>query len=508
MEEQKPKESFGGQNMLKPPKTSDSQYKISSHQSKWFFDESFEWCIPTLGITGKPNKTFRAQEFVDVDMEKTGPVFVPFDDFWFVTSRPSVPNSQKELQDAIFKYIEIRRAFVMVGILNTDEALNYKHLEMVERIAKAIGNHPEDMNQFYSHRLVIMVADEHREQWFRKQFHEVGVPLELVNKINIFINAGVCGDSMHNYNMRYSAIQQWLKENEYKFSHRFSMGIMSPKPHRTLLLHDLWKNGLLSCVNYTYNAPDYSMPNEDHNLSNSVKIINSYNKFHVSTPKRYPELDETFVKWFNRNIPILSPEEKILNQKKHKDDVEYSWFRLSDYPKSLLNCPINIVTETLTESDHMPYHTPDQCTNIDYLGFIKYTEKTIRPMQFHRAFMILGHYGTYEKLRDLGYETFNRFWDEEGMSHRDVEKRVACMSQNIKNISKMSGESFLSMYQEMQDVLDHNQALVEHRIAKQQNEETIMGKFIYKYFENMNALIPGSDTEHITGTHRRELKAQ
>ena len=470
--------------MLKPPKTSDSQYKISSPQSKWFRKDYADRGIPTLSYMGSPEKTFRDLRFRNVAVETTGPLFVPFDDFWFI--------QDESLQAETFKYIETRRNYVMVGIINTDESLNYKHLEMVERIADAIGDNQEDMNQFYCHRLVIMTADEHREQWFRQEFHKAGVPLEIVNKIKIFINAGVCGDSMHGQNERYPIIQQWLKENEYKFSHRFSMGIMSPKAHRTLLLHDLWKAGLLSCINYTYNAPDYSIPNEDVTLSNSGNIIRSYQKYNRSQPDRYPELDETFIKWFNRNIPKLSPEEATLSQRQ-KNPQHYDWFQLHAYPRSLLNCPISIVTETLTESDH--YNTPEKCTNLDYLGFIKYTEKTIRPMQFHRAFMVLGHYGTYEKLQDLGYQTFNEFWDEDGMTHRHVEKRLACMVKNIKIISKMSGESFLSMYQEMQPILDHNQALTEHRLVKQQNEETLMGKVIYKYFEDKNALVSWSESE-------------
>lgn len=485
-QKQSQKEPPGGQNMLKPPKTSDSQYNISSAQSKWLIKENVEWCIPTLGYLGNANKSFRDFRFKNVDINTTGPLFVPIDDFWFTAPYP------EEVKDAIFDYIGTRRGHVMVAIINTDEALNYKHIELVERITNAIGNHTEDMDQFYSHRLVIMTADEHREQWFRKEFHKAGVPLELVNKIKIFINAGVCGDSMHAQNNRYPAIQQWLKENEYKFSHRFSMGMMSPKPHRTLLLHDIWKAGLLSCVNYTYNAPDHSIPIEDEKLSNTGNIIKSYEKFNRYNPIHYPTLDETFVKWFRSTIPKHSPEESEVNLEQEKKIQNYSLF---DYPKSLLNCPINIVTETLTESDHSSYNTPDQCTNIDYLGFIKYTEKTIRPMQFHRAFMVLGHYGTYEKLQDLGYQTFNDFWDEDGMSHRDVHKRIGVMIENIQKISKMSRESFLSMYQEMQEILDHNQALTEYRLSKQQNEETLMGKMIYSYFHNVGALMPGSESE-------------
>lgn len=474
--------------MLKPPKTSDSQYKISSAQSKWFGKENIEWCIPTLGHLGNANKSFRDVRFNNVDIDTTGPLFVPIDDFWFASPYYSV-----ETKDAIFDYIGTRSVHVMVAIINTDEALNYKHIELVEKIANAIGNH--DMDQFYRHRLVIMTADEHREQWFRKEFHKAGVPLELVNKIKIFINAGVCGDSMHGQNQHYPAMQQWLKENEYKFSHRFSMGVMSPKPHRTLLLHDIWKAGLLSGVNYTYNAPDHSIPNEDEKLSNTGNIIKSYEKYNLCNPNHYPALDERFIEWFHRNIPKHSPEERNLNLEQDPTISHYNWFELYDYPKSLLNCPINIVSETLTESDYLPYHTPDQCTMIDYLGFIKYTEKTIRPMQFHRAFMVLGHYGTYEKLHDLGYQTFNDFWDEDGMSHRDVEKRIGAMIENIQKISKMTGESFLSMYQEMQEILDYNQALTEYRLAKQQNEETLMSMVIYKYFEDVGALIPGSESE-------------
>ena len=94
------------------------------------------------------------------------------------------------------------------------------------------------------------------------------------------------------------------------------------------------------------------------------------------------------------------------------------------------------------------------------------------------------------------------------MSHRDLEKRVACMVKNIKKISEMSGASFLSMYQEMQDVLDHNQALTEYRASKQQNEETLMGKIIYNYFSATSALVPRGDTERVPENTTRRLKAQ
>lgn len=477
-QEHKHKENSGGQNMLKPPKTSGSQYKISDSQSKWRLHLNKHFSIPMIPYTGNPSRHYKDIDFkhVDFDYDDT-PVFVPFDDFWFY------PFNERETLEKVFKYISEKRGNVMVGIFNTDESLNVYHLDLIPRLVKAIGSHEIDMEQFFAHRLVIMTADVHREQWFRKAFHEAGVPLELANRIKVYINGGVCGDSMYGRNILYPEIKKWYAENQFKFTHRFSMGVMSPKPHRTLLLYELRKAGLLDHVIHTYNAPSYSIPNEVEALSDSEAILASYNKFSESQPDRFPELDTNFVNWFKNSIPITVDD----------DNKEGDSFILYDYPRSLLNCPISIVTETMTESDYLKYHNLETCTMIDYLGFIKYTEKTIRPIQFHRAFMLCGHHGTYEKLKDLGYQTFNDFWDEDGMSHPDLEKRIASLVKNVKTISDMSNESFLSMYTEMQDILDHNQRLCAYNVTLEQNEKTLMGQEIYNYFKRADALIPITD---------------
>ena len=124
-QEHKHKEDSGGQNMLKPPKTSDSQYKISDSQGKWRLHRDKEFSIPMIGYTGNPNKQYKDLSFKNVDFDyDDSPVFVPFDDFWFE------PFNDTETLEKVFNYISGRRGHVMVGIFNTDESLNQKHLDL------------------------------------------------------------------------------------------------------------------------------------------------------------------------------------------------------------------------------------------------------------------------------------------------------------------------------------------------------------------------------------------
>jgi len=83
------------------------------------------------------------------------------------------------------------------------------------------------------------------------------------------------------------------------------------------------------------------------------------------------------------------------------------------------------------------------------------TEKTIRPMLLKKPFIIMGSRDYLAYLRQLGFWTFEHFWDEtyDGYSDRD---RYLHILQLIDSLAKKSKEELYDMYIEMEYVLEHN----------------------------------------------------
>lgn len=83
------------------------------------------------------------------------------------------------------------------------------------------------------------------------------------------------------------------------------------------------------------------------------------------------------------------------------------------------------------------------------------TEKTIRPMLLKKPFIVMGSQNYLEYLRQLGFWTFDHFWDEQydGYSGRDRYLKIVKL---IDDLSKKSQQELYDMYCTMQYVLDHN----------------------------------------------------
>ena len=102
---------------------------------------------------------------------------------------------------------------------------------------------------------------------------------------------------------------------------------------------------------------------------------------------------------------------------------------------------VDIVTET--------YFTGD-------LFFL--SEKTARPLATKTPFLLFGAKHTLKHLRQIGFQTFDKFWSE---SYDGAEGALRCqmMSAVIENISKMPVDRLKYLYNRMLPVLEHNYKL-------------------------------------------------
>jgi hypothetical protein len=104
-----------------------------------------------------------------------------------------------------------------------------------------------------------------------------------------------------------------------------------------------------------------------------------------------------------------------------------------------LDCFINIVTETLFDVDTI---------------FI--SEKTYKPIYLCQPFIIFGNPHTLKKLKELGYKTFEKWWDESYDVELDINKRFDKIVNILEQISEWDMNECFEIKKEMQEILIHN----------------------------------------------------
>jgi hypothetical protein len=87
------------------------------------------------------------------------------------------------------------------------------------------------------------------------------------------------------------------------------------------------------------------------------------------------------------------------------------------------------------------------------------TEKTVRPMLLKKPMIVMGSKDYLCYLRQMGFQTFNDFWDEDYDGFADG-LRYAKILRLIDKLSKLSINELETMCQSMQSILDHNYNLL------------------------------------------------
>lgn len=106
---------------------------------------------------------------------------------------------------------------------------------------------------------------------------------------------------------------------------------------------------------------------------------------------------------------------------------------------------LNIVTETR------------MCTNMPYIS-----EKTLKPIYCGRPFILLAPQHSLKLVKEYGFKTFDRWFDE---SYDDIEDHTHRFQQAYRSISKileMDMKDLRLMYAEMKPIIEHN---VKHTAA-------------------------------------------
>lgn len=95
------------------------------------------------------------------------------------------------------------------------------------------------------------------------------------------------------------------------------------------------------------------------------------------------------------------------------------------------------------------------------------TEKTVRPMLLKKPMIVMGSGNYLDYLHQMGFQTFNDFWDENYDGFADGNRYIRILKL-IDQIATWSDKELNDMYINMQSVLDHNYDLLMNQSYKRE----------------------------------------
>lgn len=101
---------------------------------------------------------------------------------------------------------------------------------------------------------------------------------------------------------------------------------------------------------------------------------------------------------------------------------------------------VSLVTETLTET-------------------VFFSEKTFKPILMGHPFILVGGRGSLRKLKELGFKTFDQWWDESYDDCDDFIDRCTAISKILTSLNNKNNNQLRLIRNFMKPVLKHNQEL-------------------------------------------------
>jgi hypothetical protein len=90
------------------------------------------------------------------------------------------------------------------------------------------------------------------------------------------------------------------------------------------------------------------------------------------------------------------------------------------------------------------------------------SEKVMNAVKLGRPFIIVGPPRTLEYMHKLGFQTFERYWDEDYDGDENHETRLLKIFEVIDYINSMDIDQLKVWYSNMEDILDHNVNLLKN----------------------------------------------
>lgn len=242
------------------------------------------------------------------------------------------------------------------------------------------------------------------------------------------------------------SLQENLKFNK-KEKYFLNYNRNSARLHRPFLVNKLYKNNILD-------KGIVSLLRTDDFDEILDKIKNQFETFSMKVGNLdlnnddYKELYSNHKKWYP--LVIENPNEEEVawyhNFLSRKDEYEKTYF--------------SIVSETDA-----------------YSWYLFITEKTLKPIMNLHPFLINGNPHILRHLKKLGFQTFDKWWDESYDNETDYKKRTELLVKQIEILCNKTHEEWIVMLQEMQPILHYNKNLLKEKYTSKSYEKNLLNQF-------------------------------
>jgi len=209
------------------------------------------------------------------------------------------------------------------------------------------------------------------------------------------------------------------------------------KNYRIFLLDKLIKNNLINNSIYSFYEP------EDDSFTWQLESLNNL----LSSKQKTPITSDTFyeiVKKYSKTI-----ENKDIES--FNGDYHGQFIQIDDYKKTFLS---------LVSESNVGNNT------------IYFSEKTFKPIIAKHPFILLSSPNSLKKLKELGYKTFDKWWDESYDEANDYVDRIDKIINVLSQLSKKSLADLEKMKEEIQETVDFN---LNHYLKTKESND-----FLYK----------------------------
>jgi len=219
--------------------------------------------------------------------------------------------------------------------------------------------------------------------------------------------------------------------------------------HRLYLLYKLYFSNLLEHGKCSFDLSEYSTPiQEQYDRLNLMMKLNGFSQSDMS--------ECVF------NLPL-----KIEDDDSDENYQDVDFFGQITINKHYKNTFVSVVSETLTASDT-----------------VYFSEKTFKPIFRMHPFLLISSPNSLKRLKELGYQTFDKWWDESYDEADTFEERIDMIVNILEDLKSKSHEELNKMKLEMRDVLVNNFYNYKHRNAQKYNPLVDSIQERYEHFCN------------------------
>jgi hypothetical protein len=209
------------------------------------------------------------------------------------------------------------------------------------------------------------------------------------------------------------------------------------RQHRALVMCDLIKQGLFNRGIVSYRGAGEGSVQNLINIFNRSDLIDAARELEKQLPLTLEHTD----------LNITNPAKEI-NYKHHAETF------------------LSLVTETLVREETCTKdHDP-----------IFFSEKTWKPIAAGQPFIVVASPGHLQELKNQGYQTFDKWWNESYDNEPDLQTRIELIMLELLKLSKLSTSELIKLRVEMHDVVKHNQDLFNYNrkeIYKENEQEGV-----------------------------------